>query len=54
MLCVHFYMPDNRIVRIKDEEAHRAVKSGKARYVPRRVWKEKVRDVVSPPAVKAA
>lgn len=46
MKCIHNYMPDNRVQRISDEEAHAAVKSGKARYVPKRVWKEKVRDLM--------
>lgn len=54
MLCIHFYMPDNRIVRIKDEDAHCAVKTGKARYIPRRVWKEKVRDANSTQIVETA
>ena len=45
MKCIHYYMPDNRIARVSDDEAHAAVKAGRARYVPRRVWKEKVRDV---------
>lgn len=45
MKTIHFYMPDNRVERVEDDEARKAVKSGKARYVPKRVWKEKVRDL---------
>ena len=45
MKCIHFYNPDNRIERVSDDEAHAAVKSGRARYVPRHVWKAKVRDL---------
>lgn len=44
MKCVFFYNPENRIERISDEAAEKAVKAGKAMYIPRREWKAKVRD----------
>lgn len=46
MKCIHYYMPDNRVARVGDEDAKVAVGSGKARYVPKSVWKQKVRDFV--------
>ena len=45
MKCIHFYNPDNRVERLSDDEARAHVKSGRARYVPRHVWKAKVRDL---------
>lgn len=44
MKCIHFYMPDNRVLRVSDDEAHAAVKSGKARYVAKHVWKKATRE----------
>ncbi len=45
MKCIHYYNPENRIVRVDDEAAHAAVKAGAARYVSRHVWKDKIRDL---------
>lgn len=43
MKCIHFYMPDNRVVRVSDADAEEAVSSGDARYVPKSLWKRKGR-----------
>ena len=33
-----------KIERVSDDEAHQMVSSGKAMYVPKKMWKEEVRD----------
>lgn len=48
MKCIHYYNPENRIVRVSNDEADRAVTSRKARYVSRSEWKQKVRDANQP------
>lgn len=53
MKCIHFYNPKNSIERVTDEAAHAAVRSGKARYIPRHVWKQQVRDIAKASASKA-
>jgi len=41
MKCVE--RADGSVVRIEDKKAHEQVLAGKAKYVPKRVWKEKGR-----------
>lgn len=36
------------VKRVSDEEAARLVKSGEATYVPKKLWKEAVRDTHKP------
>lgn len=45
MKCIHFYNPENRIVRLADDEAEQAVLSKRAHYVSKSEWKRKVRDL---------
>lgn len=45
MKCIHFYNPENRIVRVADDEAEQAVLSRRAHYVSKSEWKRKVRDL---------
>lgn len=46
MKCIHYYMPDNRIERVTDDEAAKAVAVGRARYISKGEWKRKVRDLL--------
>lgn len=46
MKCVQYYPPKSKIERVSDEAARDAVASGDAFYVPKRTWKDKVRDAV--------
>lgn len=39
MKCVKYH-EDGKIKRIKDEQAHELVRSGKADYCPKHVWKQ--------------
>lgn len=43
MKCIK-YSGTARIERVENDEAHAAVKAGKAQYVPKNVWKREVRD----------
>lgn len=45
MKCIHFYNPENRIVRVTDDEAEQSVLSRRAYYVSKSEWKRKVRDL---------
>lgn len=44
MKCIQYYNPHYRIVRVSDDQAHAVIKTGKAMYVPKSVWKKHVRD----------
>ena len=48
MKCIKYHhtakKPDAQIVRVTDEEAHKIVASGAAKYCPKHEWKKKVRD----------
>jgi len=46
MKCIQYTDKlDMTVARIADDDAHAAVKAGAARYIPRHVWKDKVRDL---------
>lgn len=44
MKCIQTYPPNSDIQRVTDDKAYIEVHAGRAMYIPRRVWKEKVRD----------
>ncbi len=45
MKTVEFFNPNKRIERLPDELAHKIVRPGVSRYVPKSYWKKHVRDV---------
>ena len=45
MKCIQSISDDSRILRVSDSHAVESVKTGNFRYVPKSLWKEKVRDV---------
>jgi hypothetical protein len=51
MKCIEFYKPNVKTVRVTDSEAHLAVSTGKARFIPKRVWKQfkSVASAATPP-----
>lgn len=51
MKCIQIYKPHRKagdttgIHRVTNEEAELKVQAGVARYIPKEMWKKKVRDV---------
>lgn len=44
MKCIQYNKPNNSILRVSDETADAAVRSGAARYISKKEWKEKIRN----------